>query len=288
MADIVLQSSPSISNLIEIQKHSAIGQAKHDSKLTTYSRDSLIIWCDGSVRQDVQVNPQSRRVVCGAGVVWRRQFCSQNWWWRQRAYHIDMEGVEIIDSELYAIQKALEVAMDEVAKRIGLQREDEREDKLVREVKIYSDSKEALDLVERFLASGQSTFESLTGVPHRTYICYRIDHWIYRLAHLFGVKIRLLWVPARRGVLGNQQADTVARHASKMKIQRETASESITLATNDVDDSVPVMEIFEVINNLDGSEDPAESSCLFDVHMEIVAEDQALVKRLKRIKEQVF
>lgn len=221
----------------------AIATAQEDCQIAPFDAKKVVIWCDGSQRKH-----DLPHVEHGAGVVWRRSSGGANWWWRQRAYCMDLPNLEAEDPELFGLQQALEVALDEAAARIQPQHGSETHTgTLLEQVRIYTDSKSALRTVEQFL-EGSSLYLGFLKLAHplRYRMCQQIERCIYRLEKMFFIRLQLSWVPAHAGVSGNEMADLVAKVATREKIKRDEQEKPESQAFASPDQGCPVRETFAV------------------------------------------
>ena len=174
--------------------------------------DCLVLWTDASTHS------RNRRptALAGASVVYQSPIQPDQW--TQRAYCLDGVNFTTNNAELFAIQKALEVAMGYAARAPSGFR--------VRKVKIYSDSQNSLLAVSRFDSSQiTAPFGSKAALEHQ--MLRRVRHWQRRLAQIYGIQSILQWVPAHSGVTGNVIADNIAKFVANRRPERNLINEPI-------------------------------------------------------------
>jgi len=133
-------------------------------------REGLVLWTDGSRKEDEWV---------GCAVVWEEEGM-----WKKRRVHLGRQK-EAFDAEMYAMFEATQVA-DEMAER-----------KEVTRVTVFMDSQATLRRIQSDEPGPGQVLE------------LRTMNWTDALARMnFQVEFR--WVPAHKGIEGNEEADRQA------------------------------------------------------------------------------
>jgi ribonuclease HI len=191
--------SQSLASLIDIQiseldkEKTAVIHHNKIQKILTNNKDNsnIILYSDGSKNE--QLNK------LGAGVFYTTNFAisqSQSFSWNLGA------GMEVFDAELFALEKAFEIAWNR--KQLNTEK-----------VWIFSDSQAAIKRLKKSsLKAGQYYIQS-------------IRKWAERFQDL-GIQMQLEWVPGHMNIKGNELADKAAKKGTK--IQRTIAESYISLA----------------------------------------------------------
>jgi len=146
---------------------------EHALEEAKLEREGLVLWTDGSRKEDEWV---------GYAVVWKeRNF------WKKRRVHAGRQK-EVFDAERYAMSEAMKIA-DEMAV--------ENE---VRRVTVFTDSQATL----------RQTQSDKPG-PGQV-LALRMMNWVDALARK-NIQVEYWWVPAHKGIEGNEEADQLATKA---------------------------------------------------------------------------
>jgi ribonuclease HI len=137
-------------------------------------RDSLVLWTDGSRKEDEWV---------GCAVVWE-----EGGRWNKRRVHLGRQK-EAFDAEMYAMSEAVKIA-DEIC-----------EEKEVRRVTILTDSQATLRRIQ-----------SDEPGPGQV-LALRTMNWESELTKK-NIRVEYRWVPVHQGVKGNEEADLQATKAA--------------------------------------------------------------------------
>jgi ribonuclease HI len=133
-------------------------------------RDGLVLWTDGSRREDEWVR-------CAVG--WEKEKR-----WEKRRVHLGRQK-EAFNAEVYAVSEAVKIA-DEICKKEGARR-----------VMIFMDSQSTLQRIQ-----------SDQPGPGQV-LALRTMRWESELLRK-NIRVEYRWVPAHKGMEGNQQADQQA------------------------------------------------------------------------------
>jgi ribonuclease HI len=137
-------------------------------------RDGLVLWTDGSRKEDEWV---------GCAVVWE-----EDKRWNKRRVHLGRQK-EAFDTEMYAMSEAVKIADGICGK------------KEVRRVTIFTDSQATLRRIQ-----------SDEPGPGQA-LAFRTMNWESKLTDK-NIQVEYRWVPAHRGVEGNEEADLQATKAA--------------------------------------------------------------------------
>jgi ribonuclease HI len=137
-------------------------------------RDGLVFWTDGSRKEDEWV---------GCAVVWK-----EGGRWNKRRVHLGRQK-EAFDAEMYAMSEAVKIA-DEIC-----------EEKEARRVTVFTDSQATLRRIQ-----------SDEPGPGQA-LALRTMNWESELTKK-NIRVEYRWVPAHKGVEGNEEADLQATKAA--------------------------------------------------------------------------
>jgi len=137
-------------------------------------RDGLVLWTDGSRKEDESV---------GCAVVWEEEGR-----WKERRTHRGRQK-EAFDAEMYAMSEAMKIA-DEMA-----------EEKEVTRITVFTDSQATLKRIQ-----------SDEPGPGQV-LALRTMNWADALARK-NIQVEYRWVPAHKGIEGNEEADQQATKAA--------------------------------------------------------------------------
>jgi len=137
-------------------------------------RDGLVLWTDGSRKEDEWV---------GCAVVWKEER------WNKRRVYLGRQK-EAFDAETYAMSEAVKIA-DEICGK-----------KDVRRVTIFTDSQATLRRIQ-------------TDKPGPGQVlALRTMNWGSKLLDKRNIQVEYQWVPAHKGIEGNEEADSQATKAA--------------------------------------------------------------------------
>ena len=139
----------------------------------------LVMWTDGSKLDQGNT---------GAAVCWKDRNTDQ---WKEKSIFLG-KNKEILDAELWAIWKALEIALKEITNTRDIP------------VTVFCDSQKALDAIKRPPSWKENRF--LRGMIYLT----------AKKLQENGNKIVFHWVPGHAGLIGNEKANL----AAKIKAER--------------------------------------------------------------------
>jgi len=137
-------------------------------------REGLVLWTDGSRKEDEWV---------GCAVVWEEEGR-----WKKRRVHLGQQK-EAFDAEMYAMSEAMKIA-DEKAEK----------EKFVR-VTVFTDSQATLRRIQ------------LDEPGPEQVLALRTMNWTDALARK-NIQVEYRWVPAHKGIEGNEEADQQATKAA--------------------------------------------------------------------------
>jgi len=146
-------------------------QVLEEAKL---ERDGLVLWTDGSRKEDEWV---------GCAVVWE-----EDGRWKKRRVHLGRQK-EAFDAEMYVMLEAMKIA-DEMA-----------EEKEITRVMVFTDSQATLRRIQ------------LDEPGPGQVLALRIINWVNALARK-NIQVEYRWVPAHKGVEGNEEVDQQATKAA--------------------------------------------------------------------------
>jgi len=151
-----------------------IQDEKQALKEARLEREGLVFWTDGSRKEDEWV---------GCAVVWEEEGR-----WKKRRVHLGRQK-EVFDAEMYAMSEAMKIA-DEMA-----------EEKKVTRVMVFTDSQATLRRIQ-----------SDKPGPGQV-LALRTMNWTDALARK-NIQVEYRWVPAHKGIEGNEEADQQATKAA--------------------------------------------------------------------------
>jgi len=137
-------------------------------------REGLVLWTDGARKEDEWV---------GCAVVWKEEGR-----WSKRRTHLGQQK-EAFDAEMYAMSEAIKIA-DEKAEK----------EKFAR-VTVFTDSQATLRRIQ-----------SDEPGPGQV-LALRMMNWTDALARK-NIQVEYRWVPAHKGIEGNEEADQQATKAA--------------------------------------------------------------------------
>jgi len=137
-------------------------------------KDGIVLWTDGSRKEDEWV---------GCAVVWKE--CGM---WKKRRVHLGRQK-EAFDAEMYAMSEAMKI-VDEMAS-----------EKEVTRVTVFTDSQATLRRIQ-----------SDEPGPGQV-LALRTMNWVDALARK-NIQVEYRWVPAHKGIEGNEEADQQATKAA--------------------------------------------------------------------------
>jgi len=149
-------------------------------------REGLVLWTDGSRKEDDWV---------GCAVVWE-----EDGTWNKRRIHLGRQK-EAFDAEMYAMSETMKV-VDEMAER-----------KEVTRVPVFTDSQATLRPIQSDEPGPGQVLALLTM------------NWTDALTRKY-IQVEYRWVPAHKGINGNEDADQQATTAAYKYCRRYTETQN--------------------------------------------------------------
>jgi ribonuclease HI/exonuclease III len=183
-----IQKFPAI---LAISKESKEKEVKNHNKLvdTLLKKDSslgkILLYTDGS-QGEIQNTKQNAAAVCQIGYTNSQIRLQKSCYWNLGS------EIEVADAEVFAIYKALQLAVKEA-------------DFTIDAVYIFVDSQAAINKLDQ---------------PLNTHITKAARLYAKQLSDL-GVKLVIQWCPSHTGILGNEGADLLAKKGLKAKKSKE-------------------------------------------------------------------